>query len=38
MTAQGGYDFAGTCERIVELALEHAASQPSRHLRSSDLP
>ena len=25
MTALGGYDFAGTCERIVELALERAA-------------
>ena len=25
VTAAGGYDFAGTCERIVELALERAA-------------
>jgi D-alanine-D-alanine ligase len=27
MTAQGGYDFGDTCERIVELALERAASR-----------
>jgi hypothetical protein len=38
MTAQGGYDFAGTCERIVQLALEHAAGGASRHMRSGDPP
>ena len=38
LTAQGGYDFGGTCERIVELALEHAAGRPARHLRAADLP
>ena len=31
MTAQGGYDFGGTCERIVELALERAAGRPAPH-------
>jgi D-alanine-D-alanine ligase len=29
MTAQGGYDFGDTCERIVELALERAESRPT---------
>jgi D-alanine-D-alanine ligase len=38
MTASGGYDFAGTCERIVELALERAASRPSHELRPDELP
>jgi hypothetical protein len=38
MTAQGGFDFADTCERIIELALAQAAAQPSRHLRDMDLP
>jgi D-alanine-D-alanine ligase len=38
MTAQGGYDFADTCERIVELALERAALRPTRVLRPDDLP
>jgi D-alanine-D-alanine ligase len=38
MTAQGGLDFADTCERIVELALAQAAARPSRHLREMDLP
>jgi D-alanine-D-alanine ligase len=38
MTAQGGLDFADTCERIVELALARAAARPSRHLREMDLP
>jgi D-alanine-D-alanine ligase len=32
MTAQGGLDFAATCERIVELAVEHAATRPPRSL------
>lgn len=38
MTAMGGYDFASTCERIVELALERAASRPTHELRPDDLP
>ncbi len=38
MTAQGGYDFGGTCERIVELALQQAAGRTARHLRAADLP
>jgi len=38
MTASAGYDFAGTCERIVELALERAASRPSQRLGPDDLP
>ncbi len=32
MTAMGGLDFAATCERIIELAIEHAASRPARSL------
>jgi len=35
---QGGYDFGGICERIVELALERAARRPARVLRRADLP
>ena len=38
MTAQGGYDFASTCERIVELALQQAAGRPAGHRRAMDLP
>ncbi len=38
MTALGGFDFAGTCERIVELALERAASRPRHELRPEQLP
>ena len=38
MTALGGYDFASTCERIVELALERAADRPTHELRPDDLP
>jgi D-alanine-D-alanine ligase len=38
MTALGGYDFADTCERIVELALERAALRPPRGLAPDDLP
>ena len=38
MAALGGYDFAGTCERIVELALERAAGRPDRELDAADLP
>ena len=38
MTAQGGYDFAGTCEHIVALALQQAAARPTRHVGATDLP
>lgn len=38
MTASGGYDFADTCERVVELAVERAADRPRRHLDPDDLP
>jgi D-alanine-D-alanine ligase len=38
LTAQGGLDFAATCERIVELALERAALRPRRVLRPEELP
>ncbi len=38
MSALGGYDFAGTCERIVELALERAALRPEHQLEPDDLP
>jgi D-alanine-D-alanine ligase len=32
MTAAGGLDFADTCERVVELAIERAAARPPRQL------
>ena len=35
---QGGYDFGGVCERIVELAVARASRRPSRVLRRADLP
>lgn len=38
MTAAGGYDFASTCERIVELALARAADRPTLQLSPTDLP
>ena len=38
MAGRAGYDFAGTCERIVELALERAASRPRHELRPDELP
>jgi D-alanine-D-alanine ligase len=38
MTAQGGHDFADTCERVVELAIERAALRPRRVLSPDDLP
>jgi D-alanine-D-alanine ligase len=38
LCAEGGYDFAGICERIVELALERAAERPARRLTRADLP
>jgi D-alanine-D-alanine ligase len=38
LCAEGGYDFGAICERIVELALERAASRPARRLTRADLP
>jgi D-alanine-D-alanine ligase len=38
MCEQGGYDFAATCARIVELAIERAAHRHDRRVRVSDLP
>jgi D-alanine-D-alanine ligase len=38
LCAEGGYDFGGICERIVELALERAALRPVRRLTRADLP
>ena len=38
MAALGGYDFAGTCERIVELALERAAARPVPQLELDEQP
>ena len=38
MTSLGGYDFAGTCERIIELALERDARRPESHLEPDELP
>jgi D-alanine-D-alanine ligase len=35
---EGGYDFGGICERIVELALARAARRPGRALTRRDLP
>jgi D-alanine-D-alanine ligase len=38
LCADGGFDFGGICERIVELALERAATRPGRRLTRADLP
>jgi D-alanine-D-alanine ligase len=38
LTAQGGYDFADTCERIVELALQGANMRKGRRLEVGDRP
>jgi len=38
MTASGGFDFAATCERIVELAVERAEARPRHQLEPDDLP
>jgi D-alanine-D-alanine ligase len=35
---EGGYDFGGISEKIVELALERARSRPRRTLTRADLP
>lgn len=37
LTAQGGHDFAATCERIVELALEAASTRTGRRLGVGEL-
>jgi D-alanine-D-alanine ligase len=38
LTAEGGYDFADACERIVQLALERTRMRPPRRLIRADLP
>jgi D-alanine-D-alanine ligase len=38
MTREGGYDFGSISEKIVQLALERAAGQPTRRLTRADLP
>jgi len=38
MPAEGGYTFAGVCERIVELAIERHAARADARLEPADLP
>jgi D-alanine-D-alanine ligase len=38
LCAEGGYDFGGIAERIVELAVERDAYRPVRRLTRADLP
>jgi D-alanine-D-alanine ligase len=38
VAAEGGYDFAGVCRRIVDLALERRAARVDRTLSVEDLP
>ena len=38
MAQLGGLDFAATCERILELALERAQQRPRIQLEPDDLP
>jgi D-alanine-D-alanine ligase len=38
LCAEGGYDFGGICQRIVELAVEREARRPRRRLHRADLP
>lgn len=38
LCGEGGFDFGGVCERIVELALERAETRPIRRLTRADLP
>jgi hypothetical protein len=38
MPAEGGYDFAAVCARIVELAIERHAYRVRTRLTVADLP
>jgi len=38
MAAEGGYDFAAVCGRVLELALERCAGRVDRRLDPEDLP
>jgi D-alanine-D-alanine ligase len=38
LCAAGGYDFAGVCRRVVDLALERDRRRVRRHLTVADLP
>jgi D-alanine-D-alanine ligase len=38
MAADGGYDFGGVCEKIVELAVERHATRVTNRLVPTDLP
>jgi D-alanine-D-alanine ligase len=38
MAADGGYDFAGVCRRVLELAHERCAGRVDRRLTPEDLP
>jgi D-alanine-D-alanine ligase len=38
MPADGGYEFADVCARIVTLAIERYEARPLVRLRPSDLP
>jgi D-alanine-D-alanine ligase len=38
LPAEGGYDFAAVCRRVVALAIERHAGRISGHLRPEDLP
>jgi D-alanine-D-alanine ligase len=38
LPAEGGYDFAAVCERVVELALERHAERAGGRLLPGDLP
>jgi D-alanine-D-alanine ligase len=38
MSADGGYDFAGVCLRILDLAIQRHGSRAGRRLEPGDLP
>jgi len=38
MPAEGGYDFAGVCRRVVDLALERHRARVRQRLTTADLP
>jgi D-alanine-D-alanine ligase len=38
LCAEGGYGFPGVCDRIVELAVQHAGVRARRRLTRADLP